>query len=224
MGLARTGKNTTPPKMEQEIWLLWATLAVSLLYCLVSLRRRHCTGRLPPGPRPLPVIGNALDLRRGHLHHTLARLARTYGPIMRLQLGPAPAVIISSLDAAREAFTRQDRSLAERYTVDAVRSLGWADRSLLNMPSSDPLWKLQRGILATHVFSPRSLSAARGVCERKVRDLVAHFRARAGQEVDVGKALCGGMISLVCSTTFSVDVVDVDAAGCESAHGIREPT
>ncbi|RLN42779.1 cytochrome P450 76M5-like [Panicum miliaceum] len=195
--------------MEHEVWLLWATLAVSLLYCLASLRRRHGSGLLPLGPRPLPVIGNALDLRRGHLHHTLARLARTYGPVMRLQLGRAPAVAISSRDAAREAFTRRDRRLTGRNVVDAVRALGWADRSMLNMPSSNPLWKLQRGILATHA-------------RRGARRPVAHFRARAGQEVDVGRALSGGMINLVSSTFFSVDVVDLDAAGCESAHGIRE--
>ncbi|CAL4922788.1 unnamed protein product [Urochloa decumbens] len=221
--------------MEHEAArLLWATLAavslLSYLY-LASLRRRHGSARpLPPGPRPLPVIGNALDLRGGHLHHTLARLARAHGPVMRLQLGPVPAVAISSRDAAREALTRHDRRLSGRYVVDAVRARGWADRSLLNMASSDPLWKLQRGILASHVFSPRSLAEARGVRERKVRDLVGHFRARAGTVVDFGRVLYGGMINLVSSAFFSVDVVvDVvggdDAGGSDSAaaaHGIRE--
>ncbi|CAN6289364.1 unnamed protein product [Urochloa humidicola] len=221
--------------MEHEAaWLLWATFAASLLYYLSILRRRrvrHRSPRLPPGPRPLPVIGDALDLR-GHLHHTLARLARTHGPVMLVHLGPVPAVAISSRDAAREALTRHDRRLSGRHVVDAVRALGWSDRSLLNMASSDPLWRLQRGILAAHVFSPRSLAAARGVRERKVRDLVqAHFRARAGTEVDVGRVLYGGMINLVSSAFFSVDVVDDlgDAAagsaggGSDSAaHGIRE--
>ncbi|CAN6294997.1 unnamed protein product [Urochloa humidicola] len=212
--------------MEHEAaWLLWVTLAFSLLYYLSSLRRRHDgSAPLPPGPRPLPVIGNALDLR-GHLHHTLARLARTYGPVMLVQLGPVPVVAISSSDAAREALTRQnDRRLSGRYVVDAVRALGWSDRSMLNMASSDPLWKLHRGILASHVFNPRSLAAARGVRERKVRDLVAHFRARAGTEVDVGRVLYGGIINLVSSTFFSVDVVDDvgAAAGGSAAHGIRE--
>ncbi|CAL4914524.1 unnamed protein product [Urochloa decumbens] len=221
--------------MEHEAaWLVWATLAavslLSYLY-LARFRRRHGSARpLPPGPRPLPVIGNALDLRGGHLHHTLARLARAHGPVMRLQLGPVPAVAISSRDAAREALTRHDRRLSGRYVVDAVRARGWADRSLLNMASSDPLWKLQRGILASHVFSPRSLAEARGVRERKVRDLVGHFRARAGTVVDFGRVLYGGMINLVSSAFFSVDVVvDVvggdDAGGSDSAaaaHGIRE--
>ncbi|KAF8728757.1 hypothetical protein HU200_018035 [Digitaria exilis] len=121
-----------------------------------------------------------------------------------------------------EAFTKHDRRLAGRYVVDAVRALGWADRSLLNMPSSDPLWKLQHSVLASHAFSPRGLAAARGVRERKVRELLGHIRARAGQEVELGRALYGGLINLVSSAFFSVDVVDMDAAAGESAHGIRE--
>ncbi|KAL6878331.1 hypothetical protein ACP4OV_012501 [Aristida adscensionis] len=204
--------------MEREVWLLCATLAVPLLYYLTTLRRRHGNGRLPPGPRPLPIIGNALELRHGNLHHTLARLARAHGPVMRLQLGPTTmAVVVSSRDAAAEAFTKHDRRLAARFIPDAVHALGWADRSIIYLPSSDPLWKTMRSILATHVVSPRSLAAARGVRERKVRDLVDHLRASAGQEVDVGKALYGAMINLVSSVFFSSDIVDLNAA--ESAHG-----
>uniref|UniRef100_K3ZDH4 Cytochrome P450 n=1 Tax=Setaria italica TaxID=4555 RepID=K3ZDH4_SETIT len=155
-----------------------------------------------------------------NLHHTLTRLAHTHGPIMCLQLSPVSTVAIS-WDAATEAFTRHDRRLTRCYTINAVLVLGWAVRSLINMASSDPLWKLQRGILAAHVFSPWSLAAVRSVRERKVRDLVTHLRARTEREVDVGRALYSGMINLVLSTFFSIDMVDVDATG-ESAHGIRE--
>ena len=88
--------------MEIVLWLLWPTLAVvSLLYCLAHTRRAG-TGRMPPGPTPFPLVGNMLSLV-GNLHHTLARLARAYGPVMTLKLGLTTAVIVSSRDAAWEA-------------------------------------------------------------------------------------------------------------------------
>ncbi|KAF7045720.1 hypothetical protein CFC21_054800 [Triticum aestivum] len=209
--------------MEIELWPIWATLAVaSLLYFLASPTRRAGTGagRIPPGPTPLPLVGNLLCLRRGNLHHTLARLARAHGPVMTLRLGLTTAVVVSSRDAAREAFTRHDRRLAARAVPDAARGLGFADRSMLWLPSSDPLWKSLRGIAAAHAFSPRALAAARGVRERKVRDMVSYFRGRAGREVDVGQAMYAGVLNLVSSALCSVDVVDMGAA--ESGQGVRE--
>lgn len=205
--------------MERELWLLWATLAVSLLYYLTSLRRRSGAGRLPlpPGPTPLPLVGNLLSLR-GNLHHTLARLARAHGPVMTLKLGLTTAVVVSSRDAAREAFTKHDRRLAARAVPDSGRALGFSERSMVWLPSSDPLWKTLRGIVAANIFSPRSIAAVRGVRERKVYDMVSYFRGRAGQEVDVGQAVYGGVLNLVSSVLFSIDVVDV---GAESAQGLR---
>ncbi|XP_037423224.1 cytochrome P450 76M5-like [Triticum dicoccoides] len=207
--------------MEIELWLIWATLAVvSLLYYLANPTRRAGIQRMPPGPTPLPVIGNLLCLRGGNLHHTLARLARADGPVMTLKLGLTTAVVVSSRDAAREAFTRQDRRLAARAVPDAARGLGFADRSMVWLPSSDPLWKSLRGIAAAHAFSPRALAAARGVRERKVRDMVSYFRGCAGTEVDVGQAMYAGVLNLVSSALCSVDVVDMGAA--ESGQGVRE--
>jgi cytochrome P450 len=205
-------------KMERELWLLCATLAVVLLYYLTDLRRRSGNGRLPPGPRQLPVIGNLLGLR-GDLHHTLAQLARVHGPVMRLKLGMTTAVVISSRDAAREAFTSHDRRLAARAVPDSARALGFSDRSTIWLPSSDQRWKTMRGIVATHVFSPRSLASVRGVRERKARDLVSYIRARAGQELEVGQVVYGGVLNLVSTALFSVDVVDV---GAQSAQGLKE--
>ncbi|CAO2188526.1 unnamed protein product [Urochloa humidicola] len=211
-------------EMETELWPLWATLAVSLLYYLSSILRRRGTGasRLPPGPRPLPLVGNLLDLRHGHLHHALAGLAVSHGaPVMRLKLGLTTAVVVSSRATAREAFARHDRRLAARAVPDATRALGFSDRSMIWLPSSDPRWKALRGVVAAHVFSPRGLAAARGARERKVRDLVSYFRAAAGREavVELGDAVYGGVLNLVSSAFFSADVVDV---GAESSRGLRE--
>jgi len=87
------------------------------------------------------------------------------------------------------------------------------------MPSSDPRWKNLRGIVAAHIFAPRSLAAARGVRERKVRDLVGYLRGRAGQVADVGQAMYGGVLNLVSNAFCSTDVVDI---GAGSAQGLRE--
>uniref|UniRef100_A0A0E0G8I9 Cytochrome P450 n=1 Tax=Oryza nivara TaxID=4536 RepID=A0A0E0G8I9_ORYNI len=209
----------------RELWVLAAALAVSLLYYLAVLMRYAGGGsssssrpRLPPGPTPLPLIGNLLSLR-GVLHHRLASLARVHGPVMALRLGLTTAVVVSSRDAAAEAFTKHDRRLAARVVPDSNRAHGFSDRSVIWLPSSDPRWKTLRGIQATHLFSPRGLAAVRAVRESKVRDIVAYFRSRAGEEVVFGEAIYSGVLNLVSSSFFSVNMAGV---GSEEAHGLRE--
>ncbi|XBH60081.1 hypothetical protein VPH35_114725 [Triticum aestivum] len=105
---------------------------------------------------PLPVLGNLLDLG-GNLHHTLARLARAHGRVMKLKLGLVTTVVVSSRDAAREAYTRYDRQLAARAVPDAANAVGNSGRSMIWLPSSDPLWKTLRGIVAS---PPRAACAS----------------------------------------------------------------
>uniref|UniRef100_A0A0E0LRP3 Cytochrome P450 n=1 Tax=Oryza punctata TaxID=4537 RepID=A0A0E0LRP3_ORYPU len=203
---------------ELSSWLPWAAaaLAVSLLYLLaVGWRRRStaaagCRRRLPPGPPSLPLIGNLLSLRGVFFHHTLASLARRHGPVMMLKLGlTTTVVVVSSRDAASEAFTKHDRRLAARPVPDALRAVGFSDRSMIFLVSSDERWKAMRFIHATHVLSPGGLAAARAVRERKVRDIVDYLRRRAGTEVDVGHTVYGGMLNVLSGAFFSADVFDM---------------
>ncbi|KAL5212027.1 hypothetical protein ABZP36_022874 [Zizania latifolia] len=201
------------------VWLLWAALAGTVVLYFTVLRRYSDGGkRLPPGPTPLPLIGNLHNLR-GVVHHKLADLARTYGPVMSIRLGLVNTVIVSSRDAAKEAFTMHDRRLAARTAPDTFRVCGFNDRSVVFLPSADPHWKSLRGIQGTIIFTPRGLAAVRPIRERKVREIVDFFRSHAGEEMHIRHAIHTGVMNLVSSAFFSVDIAGL---GSETAHELRE--
>ncbi|KAL5207778.1 hypothetical protein ABZP36_032213 [Zizania latifolia] len=202
-----------------QVWLLWAALAGSVLFYLAVLRRYSGGGKLrPPGPTPLPVIGNLHNLG-GVVHHKLADLARIYGRVMSLKLGFVNAVVVSSREAAKEAFTMHDRRLAARLIPDTFRACGFADRSVVFLPSADPHWKAMRGIQGTNVFTPRGLAALRPIRERKVRELLDYFAPRAGEALHIRHAIHTAMINMVSSSFFSMDIADF---GSDTAHELRD--
>ncbi|EAZ15414.1 hypothetical protein OsJ_30826 [Oryza sativa Japonica Group] len=99
------------------LWLSWLLLSLLSIYLLDLLAHsRRC---LPPGPRPLPLIGS-LHLLGDLPHRSLAGLAKTYGPLMSLRLGAVTTVVASSPEVAREFLQKHDAVFATRSTPDAT--------------------------------------------------------------------------------------------------------
>ncbi|GMH29811.1 hypothetical protein Nepgr_031654 [Nepenthes gracilis] len=77
-------------------------LFLSTQYLLFLLKRtRFNQKQLPPGPFPLPVIGNVLN----HItnpYRSFAEIAKVYGPVMTVQLVYLTTVVISSATMARQ--------------------------------------------------------------------------------------------------------------------------
>lgn len=108
-----------------------ACLAVaSFLLLSGHLRRRKL--KLPPGPKPWPIIGN-LNLISPLLHRSLHELSHIYGPIMKLQLGSCNVVVCSSADMAKAilkthdaVFAYRPRNAAGKYTAYNYSGMTWS--------------------------------------------------------------------------------------------------
>ncbi|KAJ6651183.1 hypothetical protein lerEdw1_021217 [Lerista edwardsae] len=72
---------------------------------------------LPPGPRPLPLIGNLhiIDLKRPH--RTMQKLSKQYGPVFRIQMGFQKMVVLIGYETVKEALVNKADAFAERPVV-----------------------------------------------------------------------------------------------------------
>ncbi|CAI9299763.1 unnamed protein product [Lactuca saligna] len=106
---------------------------------------------LPPGPAPLPIIGN-LHLLGDHPHQSLANLAKIYGPIMFLKLGRTTTLVISSAATAKEVLQKQDIAFSSRHILDAFNAHNHSHYSAVWLPVSTQ-WRTLRKILNTTMFT-----------------------------------------------------------------------
>ncbi|XP_034366671.1 cytochrome P450 2B19 [Arvicanthis niloticus] len=102
--------------MELSALLLLALAAGFLLFFIIqSQPKTH--GHLPPGPRPLPFLGNLLQMDRRGLLNSFLQLQEKYGDVFTVHLGPRPVVMLCSTDTIREALVDQAEAFSGRGTV-----------------------------------------------------------------------------------------------------------
>ena len=81
--------------------------------CLLAWILRP-SGRLPPGPKPLPIIGNIHQLKGQNAVHQFQAWHKLYGPIISVQLGPKTVISIGSHRVARDLLTQRSQIYSSR--------------------------------------------------------------------------------------------------------------
>ncbi|EEF51039.1 cytochrome P450, putative [Ricinus communis] len=173
-------------------------------------------GKLPPGPSPLPIIGNLFDLG-DKPHRSLAKLAKIHGPLMSLKLGQITTVVISSSSLAKEVLQKHDLSFSNRTVVQAIQALDHHEASMPWLPVGAP-WRNLRKICSFYIFTNQKLDANQDLRCKKIQELLADVQecCCAGAVVDIGEAAFKTMLNTLSSSVFSLDLTD------SSSETVRE--
>ncbi|XP_071979126.1 cytochrome P450 2A4-like [Engystomops pustulosus] len=98
--------------VSEEVTLL----LVAFLSCLIffmGFKHFWRKGTLPPGPTPLPILGNFLQLSGGDIVQALLKHSEKYGDVFTVYLGSRPVIVVSGYKAVKEVYVdRGDDFLA----------------------------------------------------------------------------------------------------------------
>ncbi|XP_051745609.1 uncharacterized protein LOC127510152 [Ctenopharyngodon idella] len=94
--------------------LLGALLLLLVLYLLSSGSRSQKEGKEPPGPKPLPLLGNLLTLDLKRPFDTFCELSKTYGNIFQVFLGPRKTVVLVGYKTVKEALVNYAEEFGDR--------------------------------------------------------------------------------------------------------------
>ncbi|XP_019397620.1 PREDICTED: cytochrome P450 2W1 [Crocodylus porosus] len=121
------------------IGLLCALFLLFILY--VSMGPKKSTLNFPPGPSPLPIIGNLhlLDIRRQDL--SLMKIAEKYGPVFTVHFGLQKAVVLTGYEVVKEALLNTADVFADRPAIPIFYHIQNGNGVFF---SSGELWKTTR--------------------------------------------------------------------------------
>ncbi|XP_040022738.2 cytochrome P450 1A1 [Gasterosteus aculeatus] len=116
--------------------------------CLVYLIYKFFHTEIPkglrrlPGPKPLPLIGNVLELgSRPYL--SLTAMSKRYGHIFQIQIGMRPVVVLSGNDTLRQALIKQGDDFAGRPDLYSFRLIN-DGKSLAFSTDQAGVWRARR--------------------------------------------------------------------------------
>ncbi|CAJ1943733.1 unnamed protein product [Sphenostylis stenocarpa] len=153
---------------------------------------------LPPGPRKLPFIGNLHQL--GALpHRSLQHLSRKHGPLMFLQLGSIPTVIVSSADMAKEIFKNYDSVFSGKPLLRAANRLGYG--SSVSFAPYGEYWREMRKIMMLELLSPKRVQSFEVVRFEEVKLLLQSIALSPGP-VNLSELTLSLTNNVVCRIAF----------------------
>uniref|UniRef100_A0A8C2UP09 Cytochrome P450 n=1 Tax=Chinchilla lanigera TaxID=34839 RepID=A0A8C2UP09_CHILA len=181
-------------------------LVVALLTCLSVMilmsiwRQRKLWGKLPPGPTPLPFIGNYLQLNTEQMYNSLMKISERYGPVFTIYLGPRRVVVLCGQDAVKEALVDQAEEFSgrgEQATFD------WLFKGYGVVFSH---WERARHLRRFSITTLRDFGMGKRGIEERIQEetgfLIESFRETQGAFIDPTFYLSRAVSNVINSIVF----------------------
>nr|AAH51050.1 Cyp2c50 protein [Mus musculus] len=180
--------------------ILVLVFTLSCLFLLSLWRQSSERGKLPPGPTPLPIIGNILQINVKDICQSFTNLSKVYGPVYTLYLGNKPTVVLHGYEAVKEALVDHGEEFAGRGRLPVFDK---ATNGMGIIFSKGNVWKNTRRFSLTTL---RNLGMGKRSIEDRVQEearcLVEELRKTNGSPCDPTFILGCAPCNVICSIIF----------------------
>ncbi|XP_022851320.1 cytochrome P450 CYP736A12-like [Olea europaea var. sylvestris] len=187
---------------------IWYTIiVVAVLSFLHGSTKKK---KLPPGPRGVPILGH-LHMIGKNPHQDLHRIAQKHGPIMYVQFGFVPHIIVSSPQAAEQFLKTYDLVFAGRPPHQASKYLSWDQRNIV-FGTYGPYWRNMRKLCTLELLSSIKISSFQPMRREELGLLVEWLKHAALEcvSVDLSAKVSFLTAEMSCRMVFGKKYEDKD--------------
>ena len=157
---------------------------------------------MPPGPFPLPIIGNIHHIDYTKPHVTFRELSRKYGKIFTLQLGVQRSVVICGAEIAREALLKKAAVFAGRPPTYAGDVFSGGSKNIA-FQNYSPSWKIQHRVALNAIRMCESkVNSLEELISREVEEVAAHFESYEQKPQNPQKAIFTAIVNCMGALCF----------------------
>ncbi|KAK7805790.1 hypothetical protein U0070_024081, partial [Myodes glareolus] len=171
-------------------------------------------GKLPPGPTPLPIIGNIHQIDVKNIHQSFANFSKIYGPVFTLYFGMKPTVVLHGYEAIKEALISHGEEFSGRGKVPILQMILKDLAKYACASSSIPIslgigfsngetWKETRHF---SLITLRKLGMGQRIIENRIQEearfLVEELKKTNGSPYDPSFILACAPCNVICSIIF----------------------
>ncbi|XP_073454690.1 cytochrome P450 2G1-like isoform X4 [Aquarana catesbeiana] len=187
--------------MELTGLLTAVLILLSCCYFIYSTWKTMYRKRgLPPGPTPLPLIGNLLNIKMGSMANSFVKLSEQYGSVYTLYFGLNPIIVICGYEAVKEALIDQNDDFGARGKLPTISQFtkGYG----LSLANGER-WKKMR----TFTFKTlKDFGLGKKSNEWKIQEeaqcVVEEFRKSQGHPLNPSAMFMDAFSNILCSILF----------------------
>lgn len=178
---------------------------ILLLVCISCLliaawKSTSQRGKEPPGPTPIPIIGNVFQLNPWDLMGSFKELSKKYGPIFTIHLGPKKIVVLYGYDIVKEALIDNGEAFSGRGILPLIEKLF---KGTGIVTSNGETWRQLRRFALTTL---RDFGMGKKGIEERIQEeahfLVERIRKTHEEPFNPGKFLIHAVANIICSIVF----------------------